>query len=311
MPDAAHASKRTILSVLMMLELISFTNLAQARDLRLDLPIGQALRDPAWRAGAAQGITFRFGAEPEGSFGDLSLKVTTSGFARPYVIVGGRSIRREDAPTCNDALRNTLAELAEQARKRGSNAVVNIVTSFQETPLNSKSEFTCNSGLNSGVIEVSAQFAVLRTDPSAQPESAQPRVISSPATGELVRTAARLPGTEGMLDARVFPPASKFAAIDDVEAIPYIGAGCKKHFTDEWLKWRFPRAFAVAPTGHCFGSWSYQPKNIERPKDPALRALEECKLKSGVDCQLYAVDDTVVFKHTGLDANDLRPVAIK
>jgi len=87
-------------------------------------------------------------------------------------------------------------------------------------------------------------------------------------------------------------PASRFAALNDVEAIPYLHDGGRSAYR-AFLDKETPRAFAVAPNG----AWSW----AEEGEDPEWRALAACRASSGTPCKLYAVDDRVVW-------NDAPPV---
>ena len=83
------------------------------------------------------------------------------------------------------------------------------------------------------------------------------------------------------------PPPSHFAPIDDVARIPFVNETGRA----AWLAYREavpPKAFAVSPRGR----WSY------RYGDPAAMrvALEHCGENEPKEpCQLYAVDDDVVW----------------
>jgi hypothetical protein len=253
----------------------SFTSvIAHARDLRLDLPVSDAMRNATWRASVAHGIEFRFGTDSAAPIGAvLTPRVTVSNYARPWVTNGAQRVRRDDAPTCNEALRNALGDLAEQARKVGATGVINITSKFLDSVQTSRTEFACNSGTGSAEVELSAQFLI--------------RSSASPAPA----TSADSANIE-----RIFPPASNFADINDVNAIPNLSAGCRKAYEDEWLKAALPRAFAITSTGRCRGAWSYAPRNPEEAKDPGKRALENCARINGMECKLYAVDNVVVYR---------------
>jgi hypothetical protein len=256
---------------------------AQARDLRIDRAVHNAIWYGGWKQNVVDDIEFRFGAAPEGTYASLSPPVAASNYARPYIVSQGRSFAREDGPTCDEALRNVLLDLAQQARKKGAHSVVNITSSYLESPLNSATHFACNAGITSAVVEVIAQFATFKVAPIPQ-------------------TAKRTKP-----DLRIFPPGSKFAAIDDFEAIPYIGANCKKIYVERFLRFSFPRAFAISPAGRCSFTSGYYPPEPGNPQDPAARALTVCRNVAGAECQLYAVDNTVVFKHSGLTEAELLP----
>jgi hypothetical protein len=85
------------------------------------------------------------------------------------------------------------------------------------------------------------------------------------------------------------PPATHFAALDDVNAIPYLnGAGGKGY--EAFLKLPKPRAFVIAPDG----GWASSAKGF----DPLNRALQNCG-KMHPDSRAYAIDDDVVWPENG------------
>jgi hypothetical protein len=265
-----------------------------ARELRLDQSIGNAMRNQTWRNTVVNGIEFRFGGDPQFPYPNQSNPVPIESFARAFEMRNNRSVQREDGPVCDEAFRNALAKAAEQARKAGANAVVNITSKFLDTPLNSKGLFACNSGTASSTVDLVVQFANLR--PEDLKVSTQPMLPM-----------ATLPGAPTM---RVYPPATIRGVINEVDAIPYIGAGCRKFYTEEWLKFPLPRAFAISQVGHCHSGSGFNPANGAN-KDPAIRSLEACSAKANMPCQLYAVDNNVVFSAAGISDEDMKPVAVK
>jgi dienelactone hydrolase len=80
---------------------------------------------------------------------------------------------------------------------------------------------------------------------------------------------------------------TEYAALDDVEAIPYL-AGKGRAEYKAFLQRQLPRAFAVSPTG----AWGW----AEEGEDPRGSALAACQTKSQQPCQLYSVDDYVVWR---------------
>jgi dienelactone hydrolase len=87
-------------------------------------------------------------------------------------------------------------------------------------------------------------------------------------------------------------PKSDFAAIDNVDAIPYLKDTGREAYR-VFLSKSLPRAFAVSPSGE----WSW----AEEGDDPAERVLSTCQQSSGQPCKLYAVDDYVVWSETPVD----------
>ncbi|HJV50026.1 MAG TPA: CocE/NonD family hydrolase [Noviherbaspirillum sp.] len=88
------------------------------------------------------------------------------------------------------------------------------------------------------------------------------------------------------LDDDIKIPKTDYATIDNVNAVPYLGAGAREHYR-EFLSKSYPRAFAVSPTG----AWSW----AEDGDDPVEQVLADCQKHSTQPCKLYAVDDNVVW----------------
>lgn len=84
----------------------------------------------------------------------------------------------------------------------------------------------------------------------------------------------------------VFPPATQFAPLNDVAAVPYLSDKARDLYR-KFLEAPFPRAFVVTESG----SASSQSNGY----DPLGRALEICR-KTTARCGVYAVDDRVVWK---------------
>jgi dienelactone hydrolase len=84
---------------------------------------------------------------------------------------------------------------------------------------------------------------------------------------------------------------SNFAAIDNVDAIPYLQEKGREAYRT-FLTKSTPRAFALSSSG----SWSW----AEDGDDPAERVLAYCQNSSKQPCKLYAVDDYVVWKDSAV-----------
>lgn len=85
-----------------------------------------------------------------------------------------------------------------------------------------------------------------------------------------------------------------YAAIDDIDAIPYLSDRGRAGYRD-WLGKGTPRAFALAPNGHWASSWGLKPRDPAAPLDPAERAVWSCERLAKVPCRLYAVNTAVVW----------------
>jgi dienelactone hydrolase len=94
-------------------------------------------------------------------------------------------------------------------------------------------------------------------------------------------------------------PASSYAAIDNVDALPYLKGSARDQYR-AFLDKSFPRAFAVSASG----AWSW----AEDGDDPVGQALADCQKNSALPCKLYAVDDNVVWvTDTGATATAAAP----
>lgn len=81
-------------------------------------------------------------------------------------------------------------------------------------------------------------------------------------------------------------PKTAYAAIDNVDAIPYLQPHGREQYK-VFLSKPSPRAFAVSSSG----GWSW----AEDGDDPVERVLATCQRSSGQACKVYAIDDDVVW----------------
>jgi dienelactone hydrolase len=88
------------------------------------------------------------------------------------------------------------------------------------------------------------------------------------------------------------PAATKFAKLDDIDAVPFLSVNGRKAYR-EYLSKLTPRAFALSPSG----AWCW----AEEGEDPDARALAACSAKSSQPCRLYSVDDNVVWTGESTD----------
>ncbi len=94
------------------------------------------------------------------------------------------------------------------------------------------------------------------------------------------------------------PPSTGFAALDNVSAVPFISDKGRSGYRD-YLAKSTPRAFAISVSG----AWSW----AEEGDDPAARALASCQKNSKLPCQLYSIDEDVVW---GGENATVAPVAV-
>jgi dienelactone hydrolase len=108
------------------------------------------------------------------------------------------------------------------------------------------------------------------------------------------REAERFLKQVGMPTAEIFAvgpapalPKTDYARLDDIDAVPYLSEHGRAAYR-EYLAKMTPRAFAVSPSG----AWCW----AEEGEDPDTRALATCAKKSKQPCQLYSVDNDVVWR---------------
>ena len=94
------------------------------------------------------------------------------------------------------------------------------------------------------------------------------------------------------------PAATRFAAVDNVSAVPFLTDKGRNGYRD-YLAKSAPRAFAISGSG----AWSW----AEEGDDPASRALASCQKNSKLPCQLYSIDNDVVWSG---EAATVPPVAV-
>lgn len=93
------------------------------------------------------------------------------------------------------------------------------------------------------------------------------------------------------------PAATNFASIDNVSAVPFVTDKGRSGYR-EYLAKSAPRAFAISGSG----AWSW----AEEGDDPASRAVAACQKNSKLPCQLYSIDNDIVWNNPGTAA----PVAV-
>lgn len=88
------------------------------------------------------------------------------------------------------------------------------------------------------------------------------------------------------LDDEIKIPKTEYAAIDNIDAVPYLKGKAREQYR-VFLSKSFPRAFALSSSG----AWSW----AEDGDDPAAQAMSDCHKNSKEPCKLYAVDNNVVW----------------
>jgi len=83
------------------------------------------------------------------------------------------------------------------------------------------------------------------------------------------------------------PAPTGFAALADADRLPTLSEPVRVQYL-AFLATLSPRAFALSPDGEY---WAWQSGNENAMRD----ALQRCDQRAGQACQLYAVDDEVVW----------------
>ena len=79
----------------------------------------------------------------------------------------------------------------------------------------------------------------------------------------------------------------ELAALSDTKRIPFIQDNCARSY-HVFLDSDYPRAYAISADGQCGYAYGGE--------DPKKRAVEFCQRRARETCQLYAVDNNVIWK---------------
>lgn len=110
----------------------------------------------------------------------------------------------------------------------------------------------------------------------------------------MVRVTMGITSTLEFVRPNAVPPASGYAALSDIDSLPGLGARGREGY-QAWLKRNHPRAFAIGPRKNWASAVGRNPSDHNLPSDPVERALGICQRNAGEPCQLYAVNDEVVW----------------
>lgn len=97
-------------------------------------------------------------------------------------------------------------------------------------------------------------------------------------------------------------PKTDYAALDDVNAVPYLKEKGREQYK-VFLSKSYPRAFAISPSG----AWSW----AEDGDDPVEQVLATCRKSSSQPCKLYAVNDNVVWDGEPMLADSTQPGSVE
>jgi hypothetical protein len=255
---------------------------ASARNDRLLLPIDAALQGGGTRQLLSADIPLRFGKASAAGAEVVPGTVEVHAVGDPYAGSnpnnngGGKRERQSDERTCLDAFRKALVDLQQRALSAGAVAVVGIVSDYNHAELDSAQAYECHAGNSRTVVDLKGQLSR-----GAQPQPATATAVSAAAV------AAVDPGQPKRI-------ASGYAAIDDVDAMPYVSDRGRADYR-RWLEQPTPKAFAISNAGHWFAASGLKPKDTTLPTDPVERALAGCSRSAQTPCKLYAVNGSVVW----------------
>lgn len=269
--------------ILWLLVLSSVSLASHARNTKLLLPIYEVTNLPSTQQLVGTDMAFHFGAawpEKLGSEPNMIGEAWARGVASPMQSGPmGRTETKSDEQTCREALRKALADLSGQARGRGGNGVVGIVSFYERVEMNSPSAYECHAGMTRAVVELRGR--IIKVEPS---------LVAALQARSLV-------GTYGKTaDGAAAGPASLSgigSEINDTSLLPNASDRMKERYR-VFLAKPLPRAFAISEGGEWWMAWGKVPHDPDTP--PAERAVRDCQKSYGKPCVLYAVDNTVVYR---------------
>ena len=222
---------------------------AQARNDALELPLDQALAKKRARE-AVGDMPLRFGGASAKGVDLAGDEIETQGVASIVPDDPRKHEHLTDAETCQLAFEQAIGKLAERARNSHAAAVVGIVSAFKDDIVDDPRHYDCHAGSSKSYVTLRGLLARSYTSASARP----------------------------------LPPATGFAALEDVKAVPVSAAGQERYAY--FLTLPKPRAFVVYEDGN----WRFYSKDPES----MTKALDYCA-RQGKRCWLYAADDRVVW----------------
>ena len=222
---------------------------AHARNDSIREPIAKALAKKRVRE-AVGDLPLRWGSASANGVELVPDNIEAQGVAS---IVDNDPHQREhltDDEACLAAFEDAVGKLAAQARQANAAAVVGIVSAFKGEVVDDAHDYDCHAGSARSYVTLRGRLARTFADASARP----------------------------------LPPATAYAALDDVKAVPISAAGQERYA--HFLTLPKPRAFVVYEDGN----WRFFNKDPEA----MTKALDYCT-RQGKRCWLYAADDRVVW----------------
>ena len=130
--------KMSFLNVVTMAVLIAAAPVADARNSRMELPLQELVNSPqAKEAGIDGSVRFYLAGQPVAVSSRMG-----SGVSNRKTNAANKS----DVEACRWAALSVLKEFQESAKKRGANAVVDIVSYYKKNEFKSASNYECYAG---------------------------------------------------------------------------------------------------------------------------------------------------------------------
>lgn len=265
--------------------LLAVAGAASARNDKLLLPIEGALSNQGTRQVLARDLPLRFGSASAQGL-DVLTTVQVHAVVDPWGNSSPYQTRRErlgDAQVCLLAFRKALVDLQQRARSVGGAAISGIVSYYNAVEMDSNAVYECHVGHTRAVVDLRGQ--VVRAAPVAMAPVVAPPIAAPAAT---------VPAPAPQAAAQPSRIASGYAAIDDVDALPYLSDRGRQAYR-EYLASPTPKAFAISTQGHWWSAVSLQGRDPTLPSDPTERALAGCERSARQACKLYAVNGSVVW----------------
>ena len=146
--------KRVVFSVIILALSIAATRSGYARDTKLLLPIATAMEGANNAKEKLSGsVRFFFGNQPHPKV----LTTLGTNVSNPWTNAFGKS----DETACNWVFLSAIIALDKRAKQLGANAVVNIVSYYQNVEMSSPTEFECHAGATIARVTLKGDFVKL------------------------------------------------------------------------------------------------------------------------------------------------------
>lgn len=126
---------------------------AAGRDEHINFPIADVLNNPEFKDKLPSGVRFYFGKETARmgkGLGETNTNKKTSSF------------KKSDKTACEWAMLSALIAIGEDARSRGGNAVVGIVSNYKGNETSSKDTYVCGAGKIMAGVALKGTVATVR-----------------------------------------------------------------------------------------------------------------------------------------------------